>query len=132
MKPALVLIPATLLAAACASRQPTDPQASQEANANWQALRGAYTDCARSQADAALPRGGTPQALADGALRACRPQLDAVRVAFHDYLDAEMVSAHGRDSARQAANQVSRDTEAKTRAYLVRYIESEQARASAR
>ncbi|AOY92712.1 hypothetical protein BKK79_13710 [Cupriavidus sp. USMAA2-4] len=132
MKLAPILLAAGLLATACASRPPVDGQAPQSANesanAHWQALRGDYTDCARRQADAELPRSGTAQALADDALKACRAQLEAVRVAFRDYLDAQMVSSHGRDSARQAANQVGRDTEAKTRAYLVRYIESERSR----
>lgn len=42
-----------------------------------------------------------------------------------------MVSSHGRDGARQAADRVSQDTEAKTRNYLVRYVERERYTAKA-
>ena len=52
MKSILALIPVTLLAAACASQAPADPQASAEANEQWQSLRAAYTTCAKDHADA--------------------------------------------------------------------------------
>ncbi|WP_020204273.1 MULTISPECIES: hypothetical protein [Cupriavidus] len=133
MKSVLALIPVTLLAAACASRPPAaDPQAQEQANAQWQSLRADYTNCAREQADAGLPGRGSPQDLAGAALKACQSRLDAMRGAFRDYLDAQMVSSHGHDSARQAADRLSRDTEAKTRTYLVRYVERERYNAGLR
>ncbi|KJK24565.1 hypothetical protein UB46_09750 [Burkholderiaceae bacterium 16] len=125
MKSVLALIPVTLLAAACASHAPADPQASAEANEQWQSLRAAYTTCAKDKADAGMAGRASAQDLAASSLKACQPQLDAMRTAFREYLDAQMVSAHGRDGARQAADRVSRDTEAKTRNYLVRYVERE-------
>ncbi|MGO4328888.1 hypothetical protein AB4Z48_21860 [Cupriavidus sp. 2TAF22] len=126
LKSSFVLIPVTLLAAACASHSPApDPQAAGEANAQWQSLRADYTACAKGQTDAGLSGSASPQDLAGAALKACQPKLDAMRSAFREYLDAQMVSAHGRDGARQAADRVSRDTEAKTRSYLVRYVEVE-------
>ncbi|MGE8366068.1 hypothetical protein AB4156_02300 [Cupriavidus sp. 2MCAB6] len=125
MKSVLALIPVTLLAAACASHAPADPQASAEANEQWQSLRAAYTTCAKDQADAGMSGRASAQDLAASALKACQPRLDAMRTAFREYLDAQMVSSHGRDGARQAADRVSRDTEAKTRNYLVRYVERE-------
>ncbi|MGT2492911.1 hypothetical protein ACU4GD_26430 [Cupriavidus basilensis] len=99
---------------------------SAEANEQWQSLRAAYTTCAKDQADAGMSRPRlAAQDLAASALKACQPRLDAMRTAFREYLDAQMVSSHGRDGARQAADRVSRDTEAKTRNYLVRYVERE-------
>ncbi|WP_420996445.1 hypothetical protein ACKI2N_016740 [Cupriavidus sp. 30B13] len=124
-KSALVLVPAALLAA-CASRPlAADPQALSAANAQWQSLRADYTACARDKADAGLPGRGSAQDLAGAALKACQPTLDAMRGAFRDYLDAQMVSSHGHDSARQAADRLAQDTEAKTRSYVVRYVERE-------
>lgn len=131
MKSVLALIPVTLLAAACASQVPANPQASSEANEQWQSLRAAYTTCAKGQADAGMAGGASAQDLASAALKACRPRLDAMHTAFRDYLDAQMVSSHGRDGARQAAERVSQDTEAKTRNYLVRYVERERYTAKA-
>lgn len=125
MKSVLALIPVTLLAAACASRAPADPQAVSEANEQWQSLRAAYTTCAKDQADAGMASSASAQDLTSAALKACRPRLEAMHTAFRDYLNAQMVSSHGRDGARQAADQVSQDTEAKTRNYLVRYVERE-------
>jgi hypothetical protein len=124
MKSVLALIPVTLLAAACASHAP-DPQAVSEANEQWQSLRATYTACAKEQADAGMASRVSAQDLAGSALKACQPGLDAMRTAFRQYLDTQMVSAHGRDSARQAADRVGRDTEAKTRDYLVHYVERE-------
>ncbi|MDF3836932.1 hypothetical protein P3W85_28860 [Cupriavidus basilensis] len=125
MKFVLALIPATLLAAACASHTPADPQAASDANAQWQSLRADYSTCAKDQTDAGVAGAASPQDLVGTALKACQPRLDAMRTAFRQYLDAQMVSSHGRDSARQAADRVSRDTEAKTRNYLLRYVERE-------
>lgn len=125
------LIPVALLAAACASHAPANPQASAEANEQWQSLRAAYTTCAKDQADAGMASSASAQDLARAALKACRPRLDAMHAAFRDYLDAQMVSSHGRDGARQAADRVSQDTEAKTRNYLVRYVERERYTAKA-
>ncbi|WP_237717281.1 hypothetical protein [Cupriavidus basilensis] len=125
LKSVLALIPAALLAAACASRAPADPQAVSDANEQWQSIRAAYTTCAKDQADAGMASSASAQDLASAALKACQPRLDAMRAAFRDYLDAQMVSSHGRDGARQAAARVSQDTEAKTRNYLVRHIERE-------
>ncbi|MNW10130.1 hypothetical protein D3C71_2072790 [compost metagenome] len=52
--------------------------------------------------------------------------------AFQSYLSAQMSSAHGQTSARQAADRVTTDTREKARTYLTRYVEVERYKASQR
>jgi len=125
MKSVLALIPVTLLAAACASRAPADPQAVSEANEQWQSLRAAYTTCAKDQADAGMASSASAQDLTSAALKACRPGSRPCTRRFAITWMHRWCPRHGRDGARQAADQVSQDTEAKTRNYLVRYVERE-------
>lgn len=136
MPKVLALIPAILLVGACASHAPSDQQAAAAATATaaesqaasgpppeWQKKRQQYTDCAREKAEARSAKPGTTQAVVNDALRDCRGELDAVRTSFREYLDGQMSSAHGKRSARQAADRVGRDTEDKVRAYLLRHVE---------
>ena len=136
MPKVLALIPAILLVGACASHAPSDQQAAAAATAaaaesqaasgpppEWQKKRQQYTDCAREKAEARSAKPGTTQAVVNDALRDCRGELDAVRTSFREYLDGQMSSAHGKRSARQAADRVGRDTEDNVRAYLLRHVE---------
>ncbi|AQV95575.1 hypothetical protein BJN34_16975 [Cupriavidus necator] len=129
MKKLLTALPLALLAA-CASQPPVS---SNDAGADlsavdasgWQALRAKYMDCAQKKANDNLSAKGQPKDVADQALRACQPELDAMHDAFRNYLDAQMSSSHGKSSARQAAARVTTDTREKARSYLVRYVERE-------
>lgn len=143
MRNVLALIPALLLVGACASKPPAEEvvadaeaaAATQTANAappQWQLLRQQYTDCAKSKAEAGAAGSGTTQKVVADALRACQSDLDAVRTSFRQYLDEQMVSAHGKRSARQASDRLGRDTEDKVRAYLLRHVEYQRAVAARR
>ncbi|SOY49762.1 hypothetical protein [Cupriavidus taiwanensis] len=131
MKTFLTALPlaSLVLLAACAS-QP--PQASADAAAataadpsGWQALRARYMDCTQKKANDNLSAKGQSKDVADLALAACQPELDAMHTAFRSYLDAQMSSSHGKSGARQAAARVTTDTRDKARSYLVRYVERE-------
>ncbi|RDK06818.1 hypothetical protein [Cupriavidus lacunae] len=129
MKKLLTALPLALLAA-CASQPPVS---SNDAGADlsavdasgWQALRAKYMDCVQKKANDNLSAKGQPKDVADLALSACQPELDAMHASFRGYLDAQMSSSHGKSSARQAAARVTTDTREKARSYLVRYVERE-------
>ncbi|SOZ36057.1 hypothetical protein [Cupriavidus neocaledonicus] len=130
MKKLLTALPLLLLAA-CASQPPgasTDATASApaaDAGSEWQALRAKYMDCTQKKANDNLSAKGQSKDVADLALSACQPELDAMHQSFRSYLDAQMSSSHGKSSARQAAARVTSDTRDKARNYLVRYVERE-------
>ncbi|SOY50663.1 putative lipoprotein [Cupriavidus taiwanensis] len=130
MKTFLTALPLILLAA-CSSQPPgasTDAVASAQAadtGSEWQALRAKYMDCTQKKANENLSAKGQSRDVADLALSACQPELDAMHSAFRGYLDAQMSSSHGKSSARQAAARVTADTRDKARNYLVRYVERE-------
>lgn len=137
----LSLLSVCLLATACASNQPSGESANgampdvaaavAEAPAaqvaEWQSLRQKYTACATEKAEAGLSASGNSQSVAATAMKACKGDLEAMRTSFRKYLDSQMSSSHGKTSARQAADRVGRDTEDKTRAYLVRHVEYKRA-----
>jgi hypothetical protein len=131
MKKFLTALPLALLAA-CASQPPaasTDASAASaaaaDASSGWQALRAKYMDCTQKKASDNLAAKGQSRDVAELALSACQPELDAMHDAFRNYLDAQMSSSHGKSSARQAAARVTTDTRDKARSYLVRYVERE-------
>ncbi|NUT17229.1 MAG: hypothetical protein HOQ33_22400 [Cupriavidus sp.] len=130
MKKFLTVLPLLLLAA-CASQPPgasTDAAASApaaDAGSEWQALRAKYMDCTQKKANDNLSAKGQSKDVAELALSACQPELDAMHQSFRSYLDAQMSSSHGKSSARQAAARVTSDTRDKARNYLVRYVERE-------
>ncbi|CAG9176711.1 hypothetical protein CURE108131_06950 [Cupriavidus respiraculi] len=142
MQKALALAPVLLLLAACASQAPTNGEAAAEAAqdaataqaavasaqpAEWQMLRQRYTLCTKEKAEAGARGSDNTQKVAAAAMKSCREELEAVRSSFRDYLNAQMVSSHGRASAKQATERMIRDTEDKTRAYLVKHVEYERA-----
>ncbi|MGY8525840.1 hypothetical protein [Paracidovorax citrulli] len=131
---------AALLLSACASSPPKTGEAAVEAAATtnvapgtggsaiapeWQQRREKYTACATDKASSAMTSSESAQRIAAEAVKACSGELDAVRTSFRDYLNAQMVSSHGKRSAQQAAERLGRDTEDKVRAYLVRHVEYE-------
>jgi len=133
--PSLVLL---ALLGACASptpQEPADPanvaNAADTANAagpdssGWQALRARYMDCVQHRADDGVTGKASTKDVVSSALDACKGELGAMHDAFRDYLGAQMVSAHGKSGARQAADRVTTDTREKARAYLTRYVERE-------
>ncbi|NUO85846.1 MAG: hypothetical protein HOQ37_07075 [Cupriavidus sp.] len=130
MKKFLTVLPLLLLAA-CASQPPgasTDAAASApvaDAGSEWQVLRAKYMDCTQKKANDNLSAKGQSKDVAELALSACQPELDAMHQSFRSYLDAQMSSSHGKSSARQAAARVTSDTRDKARNYLVRYVERE-------
>ncbi|MCO4892168.1 hypothetical protein MKD50_22555 [Cupriavidus sp. WGtm5] len=130
MKKLLTALPLLVLAA-CASQPPgasTDAAASATAadtGSEWQALRAKYMDCTQKKANDNLSAKGQSKDVADLALSACQPELDAMHQSFRSYLDSQMSSSHGKSSARQAAARVTADTRDKARNYLVRYVERE-------
>ncbi|WP_373378534.1 hypothetical protein [Cupriavidus nantongensis] len=130
MKKLLTALPLLLLAA-CASQPPgtsTDAAASAPAvdtGSEWQALRAKYMECTQKKANDNLSAKGQSKDVADLALSACQPELDAMHQSFRSYLDGQMSSSHGKSSARQAAARVTSDTRDKARNYLVRYVERE-------
>jgi len=130
MKKLLTALPLLLLAA-CASQPPgasADAAASAPAadtGSEWQALRAKYMDCTQKKANDNLSAKGSSKDVADLALSACQPELDAMHQSFRSYLDGQMSSSHGKSSARQAAARVTSDTRDKARNYLVRYVERE-------
>ncbi|MCO4864310.1 hypothetical protein MKD38_21740 [Cupriavidus sp. WGlv3] len=130
MKKLLTALPLLLLAA-CASQPPgisTDAAASAPAadtGSEWQTLRAKYMDCTQKKANDNLSAKGQSKDVADLALSACQPELDAMHQSFRSYLNAQMSSSHGKSSARQAAARVTSDTRDKARNYLVRYVERE-------
>lgn len=133
MKKLLIALPLALLAA-CASQPSTGP-ASETTNAaasaatadssGWQALRAKYMDCVKEKADDNLSSKGQSKDVANAALAACQSDLNAMHDSFRSYLDGQMSSAHGKNSARQAAARVTADTRDKARNYLVRYVENQ-------
>jgi DnaJ-domain-containing protein 1 len=130
MKKLLTALPLALLAA-CASH-PSGPSGDAGADSlsavdanGWQALRAKYMDCVQKKANDNLSAKGQSKDVADLALSACQPELDAMHESFRTYLDAQMSSSHGKSSARQAAARVTTDTREKARSYLVRYVERE-------
>ncbi len=98
----------------------------------WQAERVKYMECVQGKADDGVRGKGVPADVAGGALDACKGQLTIMHDAFQSYLMAGMSSAHGRSSARQAADRVTTDTREKARVYLTRYVEVERYKATQR
>jgi hypothetical protein len=82
-------------------------------------------ECVQDKADDGAKGKGTSKDVAAGALDACKAQLGVMHDAFQSYLSAQMSSAHGQTSARQAADRVTTDTREKARTYLTRYVEVE-------
>lgn len=127
---------AALLLGACASQPSTEtPEARQEVaqmNAGWQAERAKYMDCVQDKAGDGAKGKGTSKEVASGAIDACKDQLKVMHDAFQSYLSAQMSSAHGQTSARQAADRVTTDTREKARTYLTRYVEVERYKAGQR
>lgn len=127
---------ATLMLAACSSAPSVEtPEAKQEVaqmNAGWQAERAKYMDCVQQKADDGARGKGTPKEVAAGAIDACKDQLKVMHDALHSYLSAQMSTAHGQTSARQAADRVTTDTREKARTYLTRYVEVERYKAGQR
>lgn len=127
---------AAVLLAACSSQPAVEtPEARQEAaqlNSSWQAERAKYMDCVQGRADDGVKGKGTARDVAAGAIDACKGQLKVMHDAFHSYLSAQMSSAHGQNSARQAADRVTTDTREKARTYLTRYVEVERYKISQR
>lgn len=132
MKKILTALPLAFLAA-CASHPSdssndvagTSAAASTDGSSGWQALRAKYMDCVKQKADDNLAAKGQSKDVANAALAACQSDLDAMHDSFRTYLDGQMSSSHGKNSARQAAARVTTDTKEKARAYLVRYVERE-------
>jgi hypothetical protein len=141
MKRALYASPLVLLAllGACGSPAPSQLQSADSssvantasttgtasADAGWMALRAKYMDCVQRHADDGVPGNAQSKAVASSALDACKGELQVMHDAFRDYLNAQMVSSHGKSGARQAADRVTTDTREKARAYLVRYVDYE-------
>lgn len=127
---------AALLLAACSSPPTVEtPEAKQEVaqlNSGWQAERAKYMDCVQGKADDGAKGKGTSKDVAAGAIDACKDQLKVMHDAFQSYLSAQMSSAHGQSSARQAADRVTTDTREKARTYLTRYVEVERYKAGQR
>ena len=127
---------AALLLAACASSPSVETaEAKQEAvqmNSGWQAERAKYMDCVQDRASDGAKGKGTSKDVAAGAIDACKDQLKVMHDAFQSYLSAQMSSAHGQSSARQAADRVTTDTREKARTYLTRYVEVERYKAGQR
>lgn len=127
---------AALLMAACASQPAVETaEAKQEAaqmNSGWQAERAKYMDCVQDRASDGAKGKGTSKDVAAGAIDACKDQLKVMHDAFQSYLSAQMSSAHGQSSARQAADRVTTDTREKARTYLTRYVEVERYKAGQR
>lgn len=126
-----------LMLAACSSSQPSvqTPGAQQEVaqmNSGWQAERAKYMDCVQDKAGDGAKGKGTSKDVAAGAIDACKDQLKVMHDAFQSYLSAQMSSAHGQSSARQAADRVTTDTREKARTYLTRYVEVERYKAGQR
>lgn len=135
--PSLALL---ALLGACASpsqQQPADPAnaattATAPADNGWQALRAKYMDCVQRHAADGVPGSAQAKAVVSSALSACEGELSAMHDAFRDYLGAEMVSAHGKSGARQAADRVTKDTREKARVYLTGYVDHERYLAKSR
>jgi len=127
---------AALLLAACASQPavetPEAQQATAQMNSGWQAERAKYMDCVQDRANDGAKGKGTSKDVAAGAIDACTGQLKVMHDAFQSYLSAQMSSAHGQTSARQAAERVTTDTREKARTYLTRYVEVERYKAGQR
>ncbi|WP_253699997.1 hypothetical protein [Cupriavidus pauculus] len=125
-----------LLLAACGSAPTVEsPEAKQEVaqmNSGWQAERAKYMDCVQDKASDGAKGKGTSKDVAAGAIDACKDQLKVMHDAFQSYLSAQMSSAHGQNSARQAADRVTTDTREKARTYLTRYVEVERYKAGQR
>jgi len=129
MKKIILALPLAFLAA-CASHQPTDSgtgtgTAATAESSGWQSLRAKYMDCVQHEADKNLAGKAQSKDVAASALASCQSDLTAMHDSFRDYLDAQMSSAHGKASARQAADRVTNDTREKARNYLVRYVDRE-------
>lgn len=127
---------AALMLAACSSAPSVEtPEAKQEVaqlNSGWQAERAKYMDCVQGQADAGAKGKNASKDVAAGAIDACKDQLKVMHDAFQSYLSAQMSSAHGQSSARQAADRVTTDTREKARTYLTRYVDMERYKAGQR
>lgn len=87
------------------------------------AQRAQYMDCVQRRADAAVAGSDPTKTVVTAALDACESQLSTMHDAFRDYLGAQMVSSHGKTSARQAADRVTKDTREKARVYLTGYVD---------
>lgn len=137
MRAGAIVTPLTaLLLAACGSAPTVEsPEAKQEVaqmNSGWQAERAKYMDCVQDRAGDGAKGKGTSKEVAAGAIDACKDQLKVMHDAFQSYLSAQMSSAHGQNSARQAADRVTTDTREKARTYLTRYVEVERYKAGQR
>ncbi|WP_454764998.1 hypothetical protein [Cupriavidus campinensis] len=133
---ALVALVPVIMLAACSS-QPTVETAEQKQeaatlNSGWQAERAKYMECVQDKAGDGARGKGTSRDVAASALDACKGQLGVMHDAFHSYLSAQMSSAHGQTSAREAADRVTTDTREKARTYLTRYVEVERYKAGQR
>ena len=122
------IVPVVLLAACASPASVETPSQKQEVatlNSGWQAERAKYMECVQDKADDGAKGKGTSKDVAAGAIDACKAQLGVMHDAFQSYLSAQMSSAHGQTSARQAADRVTTDTREKARTYLTRYVEVE-------
>lgn len=132
----LAALAPVLLLAACAS-QPSAESAEKKQevaslNSGWQAERAKYMECVQDKADDGAKGKGTSKEVAANAIEACKGQLTVMHDTFRSYLSAQMSSAHGQTSARQAADRVTTDTREKARTYLTRYVEVERYKAGQR
>ncbi|KWR87129.1 hypothetical protein KB891_14050 [Cupriavidus metallidurans] len=139
MRLAVTTLPMAALLAACSSSQPPAESATQAAAQEsvqvapaWQAERVKYMECVQVKVDDGVSSKAVPADVAGGALSACQDQLKVMHDAFQSYLMAGMSSAHGRSSAKQAADRVTTDTREKARVYLTRYVEVERYKAGQR
>jgi hypothetical protein len=124
MKSIFALGAVALLATACASRlPPVDETTLARHNAEWQAERAAYTVCGQDKANALLRTSASAPDVVDASVRACQPTLESVRTSFRQYVELQMMSDHGKEGARQAADQMAVDAETKLRGYLLPYVE---------
>ena len=136
---AATTMPMAALLAACSSSQPPADSATQAAAQEsvqvapaWQAERVKYMECVQVKVDDGVSSKAVPADVAGGALSACQDQLKVMHDAFQSYLMAGMSSAHGRSSAKQAADRVTTDTCETARVYLTRYVEVERYKAGQR
>lgn len=105
-------------AAEAAAEIPAAQAAAPTEMPEWQRLRARHFDCATDKANELMRGSASSPDVARQALRACDDRLSAMRTAFRTYLEAQMVSSHGKAGARRAADQLARDTERKVQTYL--------------
>jgi hypothetical protein len=96
----------------------TAPTAAPVLLPEWQVLRARHFDCAQARASELMRGTESATNVARQAVRACDAQLASMRKSFHQYLETQMTSSHGKAGARRAADQLARDTEQKVQAHL--------------